>query len=77
MELDATPTTIGVGAAGTSSAAADGVLDGVAVVEAMVAVGAVAATGVDHWHHSQQTPAAESRTRRWAWCPTGEARPWE
>jgi hypothetical protein len=22
----------------------------------------------DHRHHSQQIPAAESRTHRWAWC---------
>jgi hypothetical protein len=35
----------GVGAVGTSSAAVDGVLDGIAVVEAAVAVGAVAAAG--------------------------------
>jgi hypothetical protein len=35
----------GVGAVGTSAAAADGVLDGIAVVEAAVAVGAVAAVG--------------------------------
>jgi hypothetical protein len=42
MELDAppmSPATVGVGADGTSSAAADGVLDGVAVVEAAVVVG--------------------------------------
>jgi hypothetical protein len=45
MELDATPVTAGVGAAGTSSVSADGVLDSVAVVEAVVAVGAVAAAG--------------------------------
>jgi hypothetical protein len=45
MELDATPATAGVGAAGTSSAAADGVLDGVADVEAVVAVDAAAAAG--------------------------------
>jgi hypothetical protein len=42
----------GTGAAGTSSAAASGVLDGVTVVEAEVAIGAVAATGADHRHHS-------------------------
>jgi hypothetical protein len=41
----ASPLMAGTGAAGTSSAAADGVLDGVAVVEAEVAVGAVAAAG--------------------------------
>ena len=45
MELDATLATLGVGAAGTSSAAADGVTDGVAVVEAVIAVGAVASAG--------------------------------
>jgi hypothetical protein len=36
---------VGVGAVGPSSAAADGVLDGIAVVGAAVAVGAVAAAG--------------------------------
>jgi hypothetical protein len=44
MELDAppvSPSMAGVGAVGTSSAAADGVLDGIAVVEAAVAIGAV------------------------------------
>ena len=44
MELDAppaSPSMAGVGAVGTSSAAADGVLDGIAVVEFMVAFGAV------------------------------------
>jgi hypothetical protein len=42
MELDAppvSPSTTGVGAVGTSSAVADGVLDDVAVIEAAVAVG--------------------------------------
>jgi hypothetical protein len=44
MELDAPPASTlmaGAGTVGASSAAADGVLDGIAVVEAMVAVGAV------------------------------------
>jgi hypothetical protein len=44
MELDAPPASplmAGVGAVGTSSAAADGVLNGIAVVETAVAVGAV------------------------------------
>jgi hypothetical protein len=44
MELDAPPASplmAGVGAVGTSSAAADGVLDDIAVIEAVVAVGAV------------------------------------
>jgi hypothetical protein len=36
----------GVGAVGTSSAAADGVLDGIAIVEAAVAVGAVDTSSV-------------------------------
>jgi hypothetical protein len=48
MELDAPPTSpsmAGVGVVGTSSAAADSVLDSIAVVEAAVAVGAIAATG--------------------------------
>jgi hypothetical protein len=48
MELDAPPTSpsmAGVGAFGTSFAAADGVLDDIAVVEAAVAVGVVAAAG--------------------------------
>jgi hypothetical protein len=43
-ELDAPPTSTsmaGVGAAGASSAAADGVLDDITVVEAVAAVGAV------------------------------------
>jgi hypothetical protein len=47
----ASPLMVGVGAVGTSSAAADGVLDGITVVEAAVAVGAVgtpsAATPLD------------------------------
>jgi hypothetical protein len=44
MELDAppaSPSTAGVGAVGTSPAAADGVLDDITVDEAAVAVGAV------------------------------------
>jgi hypothetical protein len=44
MELDAPPaltSMAGAGAVGAASAAADGVLDGIAVVEAMVAIGAV------------------------------------
>jgi hypothetical protein len=44
MELDApplSPSMAGVGVVGTSPAVADGVLDGIAVVEAAVAVGAV------------------------------------
>jgi hypothetical protein len=44
MELDAPPASTsmaGAGAVGASSAAADGVLDGITVVEAVVAVGAV------------------------------------
>jgi hypothetical protein len=48
MELDAppaSPSMVGVGAVGSSSATADGVLDGIAVVEAAVAVGTVAAAG--------------------------------
>jgi hypothetical protein len=36
---------VAVGAVGPSSAAADGVLDGIAIVGAAVAVGAVAAAG--------------------------------
>jgi hypothetical protein len=47
MELDAppaSPSTAGVGAVGTSSAAADSVLDGIAIVEATVAVGVVGTT---------------------------------
>jgi hypothetical protein len=40
MQLDTPPATVGVGAAGASAAAAvGGVLDGVTVVEAVVAVG--------------------------------------
>ena len=64
MELDAppaSPSMAGVGAVGTSSAAADGVLDGIAVVEAVVAVGAVGTRRGDRRRHSQQTPAAESQ----------------
>jgi hypothetical protein len=99
MELDAppaSPSMAGVGTVGTSSADADGVLDGIAVVEATVADGAggttsaaatpldvgaaaagppagawepdgavsPAAARVDHRHHSQQMPTAESETRR-------------
>jgi hypothetical protein len=48
MELDAPPTSpsmAGVGAVGPSSTAADGVLDGITVVEAAVAVGRVAVAG--------------------------------
>jgi hypothetical protein len=48
MELDAppaSPSMARVGAVGTSSAAADGVLGSIAVVEAAVVVGAVAAVG--------------------------------
>jgi hypothetical protein len=48
MELDAppaSPSMAGVGAVGTSSAVADSVLDGIAVVEAAVAVGVVAEVG--------------------------------
>jgi hypothetical protein len=44
MEMDvppASPSMAGAGAVGASSAAADGVLDGITVVEAAVAVGAV------------------------------------
>jgi hypothetical protein len=66
----ASPLMAGAGAVGTSSAAADGVLDGIAVVEAAVAIG-------ERRHHSQQMPAAKSQTRRWAWYPVEEARPWE
>jgi hypothetical protein len=29
----------------------------------------------DHRHHSQQIPATESRTHRWAWCLTEEVWP--
>jgi hypothetical protein len=44
MELDARPASTlmaGAGAIGASSAAADGVLDGIAIVEAVAAIGAV------------------------------------
>jgi hypothetical protein len=44
MELDtppASPSVAGAGAVGASFAAADGVLDGIAIVEAVAAVGAV------------------------------------
>jgi hypothetical protein len=41
----ASPLVAGTGATGTSSAAADGVLDGVVVVEAEVAIGVVATVG--------------------------------
>jgi hypothetical protein len=33
--------------------------------------------GADRRHHSQQMPAAESQTRRWAWYPAKEVWPWE
>jgi hypothetical protein len=33
--------------------------------------------GVEHRHHSQQMPAAESQTRRWAWHPVEEVWSWE
>jgi hypothetical protein len=48
MELDApfaSPSMARVGAVGTSSTAADGVLDDITIVEAAVAVSAVAAAG--------------------------------
>jgi hypothetical protein len=48
MQLDAPPASPSMaeaGAVGTSSAATDGVLDGITVVEAAAAVGAVAAAG--------------------------------
>jgi hypothetical protein len=32
---------------------------------------------VDHWHHSQQMPVAESQIRRWAWYLAEEVWPWE
>jgi riboflavin biosynthesis pyrimidine reductase len=44
MELDAPPAStsmVGAGAVGASSATADGVLDDIAVFEAVVAIGAV------------------------------------
>jgi hypothetical protein len=44
LELDVPPTSTSMaraGAAGASSTAADGVLDGIAIVEAVAAVGAV------------------------------------
>jgi hypothetical protein len=49
MELDAppvSPSMAGVGAVGTSYAAADGVLDGITIVEVVVAVGAVGTSSV-------------------------------
>jgi hypothetical protein len=33
--------------------------------------------GADRRHHSQQMPAAESQTRRWAWYLAEEVWPWE
>jgi hypothetical protein len=48
MELDAppvSPSMVGVGAVRPSSTATDGVLDGIAIVEAAVAIGGVAAAG--------------------------------
>jgi hypothetical protein len=45
MRPPASPSMEGVGAVGTSSATADGVLDDIAAVEAAVAVGAGAAAG--------------------------------
>jgi hypothetical protein len=72
MELDAPPASplmAGVGAVGTSSAAADGVLDGIAVVEAAVAVGAVGTSS------TVATPldvgAAVARPPAGAWEPGG------
>ena len=72
MELDAplvSPSVAGVGAVGASFAAADGVLDGIAVVEAVVAVGAVgtpfaAATPLDIGAAAAGPPAV-------AWEPGG------
>jgi hypothetical protein len=59
---------VGVGAVGTSSAAVDGVLDGIAVVEAAVAFGAVgtpsAATSLDVGTDTAGLPAG-------AWEPGG------
>jgi hypothetical protein len=49
MELDTPPTSpsmAGVGAVGTSSAAADGVLDDITVIKAAVAVGAVGTSSI-------------------------------
>jgi hypothetical protein len=65
----ASPSMTGVGAVGTSSAAANGVLDGIAVVEAAVAVGAVgtpstAAMPLD-------IAAAAARPPAGAWEPGG------
>jgi hypothetical protein len=72
MELDAplaSPSMAGVGVVGTSSAAADGVLDDIAVVEAVVAVGAVGtssttATPLDVGATAAGPPAG-------AWEPSG------
>jgi hypothetical protein len=59
----------GVGTVGTSSAAADGVLDGIAVVEATVAVGAVKTSS------AAETPldvgAAAAGPLAGAWEPGG------
>jgi hypothetical protein len=33
--------------------------------------------GADRRHHSQQMPAAESQTHRWAWYPAEEVWPWD
>jgi hypothetical protein len=72
MELDAppaSPSMAGVGAVGTSSVAADGVLDGITVVEAAVAVGTIgtssaAATPLDVGAAAVGPPAG-------AWEPGG------
>jgi hypothetical protein len=64
MELDAppvSPSMAGVGAVGTSSAAADGVLDDIAIVEAAVAVGvgpAAAGPPVGAWELGGAVSAA-------------------
>jgi hypothetical protein len=76
MELDAppaSPSMLGVGAVGPSSAAADGVLDDITVVEAAVAVSAVgtssaAVTPLDVGAAAAGPPAG-------AWEPGGAVSP--
>jgi hypothetical protein len=68
MELDAppaSPSMVGVGAVGTSSTAADGVLNGIAVVEAAVAVGAVGTSSAAVTSLDVGVAAAEPPTRAW------------
>jgi hypothetical protein len=75
----------GVGAAGASSAAANGVLDGIAIVEAVAAVGAVGTPSAAAAPLGVGAAAVGPLAGTWgpggavsvAAAGAGEARPWE